>query len=382
MWCGKDEAGNNGAVPFNMQAFSKRPHATFVAGSVLLLAWERRQSSRDTPLTPSTPSCVPVSSSLLPLHTAFFSNSVALCESSSPLTDKDLSTPSRLRRALELLNLKSLPLPRRLVPNDPIFSDSDLKRGLRQRKRDEKALRGLQSEVLRVVAAGSDPEAMRAIHHKVCEIAFGEGVTPQIREDFIVKYGCTGWTDQILDMLVDVADSRGFVEIGAGHGQWARALTARHERNGHKVDRKNVFDFVLAFDDMSELPLSPDIYHERTQHYHDYFYSRVKKCDDIHTTLRQWSCRGRVLLLVYPPPGSMAGETVKAYANLGPENDTVVYVGEGRGGANADNALFDYLENGNWAILRVLPVQSPPGGKGYEKLYVFQRVQVSTVLWL
>ena len=345
------------------------------------MAWERSQLSQDTPPILSKSPCSPVYSSLLPLYTAFFSNSVALCESSYPRTDKDLLTPSWIRRTLAKLNLKSLPLPRRLIPNDPIFSDAALKRGLRQRKRDEEALRGFQPEVLRAVAAGSDQETIRAIHHKVCEIAFGKGVTPQIREDFVIEYGCTGWTDQVLDTLVDVAGSRGFVEIGAGHGQWARALTARHQRNGRKVHRKNVFEFVLAFDDMSELPLSPDIYHEHTQHYHDYFYPRVRKCDDIHTTLRQWSCRGRVLLLVYPPPGSMAVETVKAYANLGPENDTVVYVGEGRGGANADNALFDYLESGNWAILQVLPVQTPPGGKGYEKLYILQRLQVRKLLW-
>jgi hypothetical protein len=273
------------------------------------------------------------------------------------------------------LHIKSLPLPRRLVPNDPAFSDAALQRGLRQRKRDEEALRAIQSNFLKVLQAGNDLEAIRAIHQQVCEIAFGKGVTPQIREDFVVKYGCTGWTEDVLDALVDLADSRGFVEIGAGHGQWARSLTARHERDVPTLNRKKVFDFVLAFDDMSELPLSPAIYHEHTQHYHDYFYARVKQSDDINSILRQWSCRGRVLLLVYPPPGTMAVETVKAYANLGPENDTVVYVGEGRGGANANDALFDYLENGDWVIMQVLPVRSPPGGKGYEKLYILKRLK-------
>jgi hypothetical protein len=72
----------------------------------------------------------------------------------------------------------------------------------------------------------------------------------------------------------------------------------------------------------------------------------------------------------------MAVETVKAYVDLGPENDTVVYVGEGRGGANANDALFDYLESGDWAVMQVLPVKSPPGGKGYAKLYILKRLKV------
>lgn len=140
--------------------------------------------------------------------------------------------------------------------------------------------------------------------------------------------------------------------------------------------QNKAFEFVLAYDDMSELPLSPEIYHQHTQPAHDYFYSRVQKSDSIESVLRQWPCRGRVLLLVYPPPGSMAIDAVKTFAELGVENDTVVYVGEGRGGANANEALFDYFENGDWAIMNVLPVNSQPGGKGYEKLYILQRLKV------
>jgi hypothetical protein len=75
----------------------------------------------------------------------------------------------------------------------------------------------------------------------------------------------------------------------------------------------------------------------------------------------------------------MAIDAVKAYAELGPENDTVVYVGEGRGGANANDALFDYFESSNWAILQVLPVKPQPGGKGYEKLYVLRKIKVGSI---
>jgi hypothetical protein len=81
----------------------------------------------------------------------------------------------------------------------------------------------------------------------------------------------------------------------------------------------------------------------------------------------------------------MAVETVEAYANANSKNDTVVFVGEGRGGANANDELFDYLlgRDGEsnttikkqWALMKVMDVRPSPGGKGYEKLFVFQRVR-------
>jgi len=48
-------------------------------------------------------------------------------------------------------------------------------------------------------------------------------------------------------------------------------------------------------------------------------------------------------------------------------------VGEGRGGANGDDSLFDFFENGEWILLKVMEVQAPPGDKGYEKLYILQQ---------
>jgi hypothetical protein len=215
---------------------------------------------------------------------------------------------------------------------------------------------------------------MHQIFAKITEIAFGPGVTAQMREDFLARYGCTGWTDDVLDTLVDLADSRGIVEIGAGHGQWARALTEKYAKAGES--RSKAFDFVLAYDDMTELPLSTKVYHQRTQPANEFFFSKVLPCSDVASVLRQWSCRGRVLMLVYPPPGNLALETIKCYVELGPENDTVVYVGEGRGGATANDALFDFLEGGDWALIDVRDVLSQPGGKGFEQLFIFRHLSV------
>ena len=93
-------------------------------------------------------------------------------------------------------------------------------------------------------------------------------------------------------------------------------------------------------------------------------------------------------MLVFPPPGPMARKTIQAYVNAHKENDTVVYVGEGKGGANGDDELFDYLlgqacvseDRGGsdavkWELLKVMNVRVCPGGKGYEKMFVFWRAR-------
>jgi len=71
----------------------------------------------------------------------------------------------------------------------------------------------------------------------------------------------------------------------------------------------------------------------------------------------------------------MAIDALKMYTDAAPENDTLIYVGEGRGGANGDEALFDFLENGEWALADVLEVLRPPGDKGCEKLYVLHKMR-------
>jgi len=224
----------------------------------------------------------------------------------------------------------------------------------------------------------SNPEKMKALSEELVEVAYGKGVTAQQREDFLIQYGCTGWTDEILEGILKIARSRGIVEIGAGHGQWARALneaysssTATSAGKGRKR-----FDFVLAYDDNSNLPLNTHIYNPYTRPHHEYF-GTVRKLEnrtDMVKVLQSWTCRGRILLLVYPPPNDMATQVVSAYVNAAPEdNDTVIFVGEGRGGANGDDSLFDFFENGEWDLLKEMNVRRPPGDKGYEKLFVLRR---------
>jgi hypothetical protein len=82
-------------------------------------------------------------------------------------------------------------LPRKLVQNDPVFSDATLKRGLKQRAIDEYSLRKLQEELIKAVHEKRDTNYVRGLHEKFCLIAYGKGITPQMREDFIiVSFNC------------------------------------------------------------------------------------------------------------------------------------------------------------------------------------------------
>jgi hypothetical protein len=300
-----------------------------------------------------------------------------------PIMNTPPPAASWTRRSLSALGLTSLPIPRVLTKNDPALRLSH--RRVRQREQDDVALRTLQQQMIPLLQQG-DKVAAGAMLKRSFEIIYGTNLKPQDRQDFLQRYGCTGWTEDIVTVLLDLAEQRGIVEIGAGHGQWSRVLTDRYKQqqkalsslpNTTPTSSKH-FDFVLAYDDMSELPLDARIYNDRTQPYHDFFYSQVRKSHSVESVLQQWQCRSRVLLLVFPPPGDMAFHAASTYVDVSPVfNDTIVYVGEGRGGANADDAFFDLVESGDWVLVKVMPVQSF-GDKGFEKLYVLKRVASGT----
>jgi hypothetical protein len=306
------------------------------------------------------------------------------------------SPPSWIRRRLLYPIGVTLPLPRALIPSDPALQLP--KRAFRQRQADEIKMRQLVERAAQLQRSNKhqSPQQLqqlqKALGQEMFQIAYGKGVTPQEREDFLVRYGCTGWNDTIVEYLLELAESRGMVEIGAGHGQWARALNdayqLREKSDGSPKQRNSSststsaaksskhFDFVLAYDDQSNLPLNTHIYNQYTQPHHDYF-GTVHRLHDAHhlqKIFQSWTCRGRILLLVYPPPGPMAKDVLQAYIDASPlQNDTMVYVGEGRGGANGDDAFFDLLSNGEWVLVQEMAVTKPPGDKGYETLLVLQR---------
>ena len=80
----------------------------------------------------------------------------------------------------------------------------------------------------------------------------------------------------------------------------------------------------------------------------------------------------------------MAIDTLKAYKEMGDDTDSdsdsdadcFIYVGEGRNGCNANHAFFDELESSEWDLEKVVHLKSF-GGKGFEKLFVWRRVNKS-----
>jgi len=144
------------------------------------------------------------------------------------------------------------------------------------------------------------------------------------------------------------AEHAPLVELGGGAGHWQRALSHFRPRGPGTAPVD-----VLSYDDYSDIPLAVE----------------GRSVGEVRRggveALRLPEANGRTLLLVYPPPGDMARRALGEHTG-----DTFIYVGEARGGYNADDSFFDALERG-WRVKRVVPLRPFEGG--FEKLYVLTR---------
>ena len=214
-----------------------------------------------------------------------------------------------------------------------------------------------------------------------------------------------------------IEQDRGILEIGAGNGYWSHAvkkyyllqkqnklpssssMPTKSTKSSDKVDENA--DFIVAFDDYSSIPLATSA-NNSTNH----VVRRGNHVDAINflkeekESNQQQHYAGRILLLVYPPPGNMAYESVMEYTKSNPNlNDTIVYIGEGRDGANANKDFFDYFccsnsmnnansddnNDCNWSLIDVMDVwhledevdlgrsKSRGGRKSLEKCFTFKR---------
>ena len=437
-------------------------------------------------------------------------NVVSKCEeaiassssSSSNIPSAPLPSPKPLTRLQRLVYPHSyLPTPRLLTSQDTVFSYPQLTRGLIQRQKDEERLRNLLSST-RVVKLRTNnnnqekqqqqqQQQQQQLLQEMNTIIYGAGITSQVRQEFVIQFGCTGYTPDILHHLVTNYANRGIIEIGAGHGQWARALHDYHhqkmndgenndttatatneERNsnnngGQHPNRQtrhqtrhswmlHTDKFIVAYDNKESLPLSSSMSNTNNsssaataglttttttttvppptqEEMKAYFFNNVHTVNNIEAVTKY--AHGRVLLLVYPPPvhayinatTTTTTTTNSSTSNHHPNrkhhhhhnqyhddnesssnnssgdwrNDIVIYVGEGRGGANANDEFFDYFLgtsntatttttttttptttdnndessiNSSWVLEKVMTVKSCPGGKGYEKLFILRRV--------
>ncbi|GMI03946.1 hypothetical protein TrRE_jg9697 [Triparma retinervis] len=242
----------------------------------------------------------------------------------------------------------------------PVASDR-LKRGLKSRAKDEVKLRALGVRANKAVKE-QDRLKMAEVAQEMSAIAYGKGTTAQIRQESLEKFGCVEWTPEIVGLIKGLAEGKGVVEVGAGNGQWSRKLWDMG------VD-------VLAFDNMTGVPLNRNLYHGGTKPNKDHFFHAVRRGDSRIFEKENVGKVGvgRVLLIVFPDRSRWAKETVEMWVKQSPLNRVLVYVGEGRNGANGCEGLFDLLEGGGWRVLRVEDVGGK-GGKGYEKAFFMERV--------
>lgn len=238
---------------------------------------------------------------------------------------------------------------------------------LRRRRRNEGRLRAAMARVGPVVMSlAQDAEALRregreeeADAQIAKAKAFIEETTVSIlfpksrageRAAYLEKFGCTAWTSDALATLLEAGP---LVELGAGGGQWHRALKAAHPQAD-----------IVSYDNFSAVP-TPDVTapHRRG--------GVAAAADSVEGPVRRGGIEvlarhsDRSLFLCYPPPGPMAHQALKAF-----KGSTVVYVGEGVGGCNGDAAWFEELIRA-WEVERVVPLR--PFAGGCERMYVLRR---------
>ena len=216
------------------------------------------------------------------------------------------------------------------------------------------------------LSKSQDRIKMGILAQKLSTIAYGKGFTANDRQKHLERYGCATYNSEVLTKISSTAlNKRGVIEIGAGNGQWARVLASSQ----YKFD-------IISFDNMYSLPLNTSLYHARTKPAHDFFSKAIMQGDErvlLKTSPAFKEIVGRVLLIVFPDSGDMARNCLRNYKEASEENDTFIYVGEGRGGANGDEAFFDMLEGGEWELESVTDMVPFGVNKGFEKMFVFNR---------
>jgi len=206
-------------------------------------------------------------------------------------------------------------------------------------------------------------------------------------------FGCTAWTEAALSKIKEFS-YYGVVELGAGSGKWANALRLRgcdvrafdnmsflpeskgepaaegrgggNKANNNK-DNKKVQSETALLAQKAGVELGDEkVFTEKSST----TYFGLKRGNNLNN---------RSLLLVYPPCGDMAVKVLREY-----QGDTLIYIGEGRGGVNANADFFDVLENrikfkkrkgdqerGEWNLVHSEYLIPFPGG--FEKMFVFRR---------
>lgn len=252
------------------------------------------------------------------------------------------------------------------TPRDSPFSYRELDEAVARRRDQERALATYVNTVAPMIASAreemaraqksGDPAALERARARFATLAaraqaetaaltWGSEEGQKRRAEFVERFGCVGWTDAALE---EIAKHSPIVEMGAGRGQWQRALTERG------VD-------VLAYDDGSAVPGANE---RRRGDARSEFRGVARRGDE--TRLRSfWVRRANRTLLVVYPEGDLLVKCLENY-----DGPVVLFVGEGRGGVNGAAETFDYVEK-RFDVEKTVPVT--PFGDGHEKLWVLRR---------
>ncbi|CAM9759726.1 unnamed protein product [Ectocarpus sp. 6 AP-2014] len=179
-------------------------------------------------------------------------------------------------------------------------------------------------------------------------IIFGVSDPPDARRRYEAEHGNCRYTPESIRLVSALSP---LVEIGAGRGHWQRGLSEAGAT-------------VISFDKWATTPSSGD---ERGTTAGMPQIGRVLPGDEHALRLH----RDKTLLLVYPPPGDMALRCLQEY-----RGDTLAYVGEGRGGANASDEFFDGLD-AEWDVENILDLDPFP--QCFERLFLLRRRQRTAV---
>mgnify|MGYP002803428389 CR=1 FL=1 len=154
-------------------------------------------------------------------------------------------------------------------------------------------------------------------------------------------FGNVKWTEEVMQRLLSYSP---LVEVGAGEGQWQAEL----RRRGADVVAFDNHSSPSRFDAAASRIVVPG--------------AEVQQADAGAAVSQS---AGRTLLMVYPPPGEMAVRCLQCY-----KGETLIYVGEGRGGVNGDNTFFDLLAE-KWKLEDTMSLDTLPWS--YESVYVLKR---------
>ena len=174
-------------------------------------------------------------------------------------------------------------------------------------------------------------------------IIFGEAGPPDARRRYEAEYGNCRYTPEAIQTVAALSP---LVEIEAGRGHWQRALSAAGAT-------------VVSFDRWAGGISGSDVPPEIAP------VGKVLPGDE--RALRQH--RDKALLLVHPAPGDMALRCLREF-----RGDTFVYVGEGRGGANANDDFFDGLD-AEWEASSILELDPFP--QCFERLFILRRKKLA-----